>query len=272
MPKFLDLIDNVCYVAQGFGGNATDFYRSVGLLGHPGHDVFCGYGTHIRPLHTGRVYSMYTPEAPAGDGYTAVYILCETPAEVFELSVGHVSKIYARAGDYVGLETIIAEEGNKGAVYQGGVRITLEMQKAGDKRGSHRHWQKRPVRKVRYTEQGKTYLMTANGAYRQGIYFYEVCEPWNGYNGCTDMTKPLWSRDLSYRWGIGSRGYDVECLQNVLISEGCANGLFDEPTGYFGDKTRQAVERWQIQNKITPAEGYFGPVTRAIFNEKYLPL
>ena len=269
----MSLFDAWCYVAQGFGGNATSVYRSQGLFGHPGHDVHCGYGSPIKPLCAGRVYSMHHPDTPASDGYTAVYMICETDAEVFELAVGHVSEILCKIGDTVTPETIIAEEGNKGIVYQAGIRITLDMQKAGDKRGSHRHWQKRPVRKVRTTKPGNQYLQTSKGIYRDDDgYYYEVCQWWNGYNGCTDFTKPIWSRDLSSAWGFGSRGYDVECLQNVLIKTGCANGLFSEPTGYFGSLTKQALRRYQIQHKIAPSEGYFGPKTRAHFNETYKPI
>lgn len=31
---------------------------------------------------------------------------------------------------------------------------------------------------------------------------------------------------------------------------------------YFGEKTRQAVIKFQLANGVTPPEGYFGPKTR----------
>jgi hypothetical protein len=39
--------------------------------------------------------------------------------------------------------------------------------------------------------------------------------PYNGYKGCVDFTKDLWSRTLT----IGSYGYDVYLLQKALIHQ-----------------------------------------------------
>jgi hypothetical protein len=63
---------------------------------------------------------------------------------------------------------------------------------------------------------------------------------------------------------IGSQGADVTALQNYLIGAG-----FSIPagaTGYFGAQTQAAVAAWQTANGVTPAAGYFGPVSQAKYN------
>ncbi len=60
---------------------------------------------------------------------------------------------------------------------------------------------------------------------------------------------------------VGSSGADVTCLQNYLISAG-----FSIPagaTGYFGSQTQAAVAAWQAANGVSPAVGFFGPISRA---------
>ncbi|MDP2642108.1 MAG: peptidoglycan-binding protein [bacterium] len=63
---------------------------------------------------------------------------------------------------------------------------------------------------------------------------------------------------------IGSTGSEVTALQNWLISKG-----FSIPagaTGYFGSQTRAAVAAWQASANISPAVGYFGPISRGVVN------
>ena len=70
------------------------------------------------------------------------------------------------------------------------------------------------------------------------------------------------SRDLK----LGSRGSDVIILQEYLVghSHGPAvDALADAgATGYFGRVTRSALAEFQVNVGITPAQGYFGPITR----------
>ena len=150
-------------------------------------------------------------------------------------------------------------------VYSGGQLITLAMQARGDRRGSHRHVQKRPVRPSRFVHGNNRFLMTAKGYYQdsEGNY-YETVNPRNGYNGCVDFTKPLFNRNLF----IGNRGYDVELLQRALVQQGHADF---EPTGYFGELTRQAVARYQKAVGLTSL-GFFYPKTRKLFNATYQQL
>lgn len=68
------------------------------------------------------------------------------------------------------------------------------------------------------------------------------------------------TRDLT----IGASGADVTQLQTWLISRG--HTIPAGATGYFGSQTAAALAAYQRANGITPAAGYFGPVTRAKVN------
>ena len=61
---------------------------------------------------------------------------------------------------------------------------------------------------------------------------------------------------------LGSEGSDVNCLQNYLTSTGHYK-FSGGSTGYFGPVTASAVAAWQGANGISPAAGYFGPISRA---------
>ena len=73
------------------------------------------------------------------------------------------------------------------------------------------------------------------------------------------------TRDLT----IGSEGEDVRSLQIYLNSHGfpvsiSGAGSVGSETTTFGPKTAQALSRFQAANGISPAVGYFGPMTRAV--------
>lgn len=63
---------------------------------------------------------------------------------------------------------------------------------------------------------------------------------------------------------IGSTGAEVTALQNWLISKGFA--IPAGATGYFGTQTQSALAAYQASVGISPAAGYFGPITRAKVN------
>ena len=75
------------------------------------------------------------------------------------------------------------------------------------------------------------------------------------------------TRDLT----LGSTGDDVMQLQKFLNSHGAmvassgADVSGSEST-YFGAKTKAALAAYQAANGISPAVGYFGPITRAKVN------
>src|SRR4051812_25338834 len=205
-----------CDIGQGFAKNYNPSYKGWNLLGHTGQDETCGYGSDIRALANGIVYSAYTPAKPASDGYTAVFTLCRTPLETFEFSYGHVSEITTHIGDTVLVGDVIAKEGNRGVVYSGNTLITLAMQAAGNKHGSHRHYQKRRVLERMRTTGGRM-LQTATGTYRDYMgSYYEIADPNNGFNGCVDWTAPLFDYDL----GVSEASYEVLMLQRAMVIEG----------------------------------------------------
>jgi len=75
------------------------------------------------------------------------------------------------------------------------------------------------------------------------------------------------TRDLS----LGSRGEDVRQLQAYLNAHGfpaaaSGPGSPGNETTYFGAATRSALAAFQASVGISPASGYFGPLTRAYVN------
>ncbi len=252
-----------CIEGQGFGLNYNPSYSAGGLLGHTAIDESCGYGSPIASYVDGEVYSLFTPQKPASDGFTAIYALVRTPLEVFEWSVGHVSEIDVSIGETIHKGDVIGKEGNKGTVYSGNIKITLAMQAAGDKRGAHRHVQKRPVFATKSPT--SNILYTSKGSYKdEDGYFYQVYNYNNGFVGCVDWTKPLFPRNLY----IGISGYDVFLLQRACVLEGFADY---EPTGFFGAKTFAGLQRLQKAHGI-PNTGFCGELTRKYLNSTYFQI
>jgi peptidoglycan hydrolase-like protein with peptidoglycan-binding domain len=75
------------------------------------------------------------------------------------------------------------------------------------------------------------------------------------------------TRDLT----LGSTGADVQALQRWLNANGylvasVGPGAPGQETMYFGGLTKAAVARFQAANNISPAVGYFGPITRSAVN------
>jgi len=62
-------------------------------------------------------------------------------------------------------------------------------------------------------------------------------------------------RDLT----LESTGEDVKALQNFLISQ--KYSIPAGATGYYGEQTLLALSKYQKDNNIYPATGYFGPLT-----------
>ena len=67
---------------------------------------------------------------------------------------------------------------------------------------------------------------------------------------------------------LGSKGDDVKCLQQYLNSAGfqvAASGAGSpgNETTYFGSLSRSALAKWQAANNVSPAVGYFGPISRS---------
>lgn len=72
------------------------------------------------------------------------------------------------------------------------------------------------------------------------------------------VARASFDQDLKF----GSTGAGVAELQNFLKQE---PKIYPEGivSGYYGNLTRKAVMRFQEKHGISPASGYFGPLTRA---------
>lgn len=90
-----------------------------------------------------------------------------------------------------------------------------------------------------------------------------------GSTGGASVCPYTWTRDLM----LGSAGDDVMKLQVFLNANGAmvaaaGAGSPGMETMAFGPLTQKAVAAFQAANAISPAVGYFGPLTRATVNSK----
>lgn len=75
---------------------------------------------------------------------------------------------------------------------------------------------------------------------------------------------PVFTRSF----GLGASGSEIKALQQFLNGQGSSVALSGPgsaglETSFFGAKTRTALAKWQAAHSISPAAGYFGPLTRA---------
>lgn len=74
-------------------------------------------------------------------------------------------------------------------------------------------------------------------------------------------------RTIAINLTLGNRGKSVTALQEFLISQNKGPAtqtlMKNGATNYFGTLTRSALMEFQKSVGITPASGYFGPITRA---------
>ncbi|MBU1907286.1 peptidoglycan-binding protein, partial [Patescibacteria group bacterium] len=116
-----------------------------------------------------------------------------------------------------------------------------------------------------YTRWGRWSELVSDGISYKKQKQEEVISP-------TEITKIFpasFTRDLK----IGMTGEDVKELQTylnnhgfILASEG--PGSPGKETNYFGTLTQTALINFQKANNISPAVGYFGPVTRGVVNKE----
>ena len=78
--------------------------------------------------------------------------------------------------------------------------------------------------------------------------------------GSSTSASVTFSKDLT----LGSKGTDVTALQTWLAGKGFS--IAAGATGYFGAQTKAALAAYQASAGISPASGYFGPITRAKVN------
>ncbi len=257
----------ICYEGQGFSENANPSYKTAALVGHTGQDWSCGWHTPIYSQYDGLVYKVLTTKHPSNDGsgFTGVFMIVDDGLECFEWLVGHCDPT-VNEGQRVQKGDLIGYEANHGTVYSGNIQITLSMQAAGDQRGHHRHYQKRPVHPVtRPPAYGLSSTSDASGSYRdpQGNY-YEVWDYLNGFHGTVDPTLPVFNRTLA----LGASGYDVWVMQRILRKCGWFK---TDPTGFFGPVTMAALSGYQTSVSVAPI-GVVGPQTRAALSQELMAI
>ena len=75
-------------------------------------------------------------------------------------------------------------------------------------------------------------------------------------------TPLLFTKNMS----VGSTGEEVANLQTLLQELGYLFIPVDSTKGYFGSVTRSTLANFQLDRGISPADGVFGPLTRAVVN------
>lgn len=174
-------------ITQGFSENATETYKKNGLIGHTTLDYGGKCGDSIYNCARGFCYSVMNKDNANLDKYRAVFILVEDGEFVYELSYGHLDKIYAVPGTWYGVGDVIGTLGNTGEVYMNGKRVTNEIRAKVPCAGGHLHGvQVRKCRKVSKVNPKKKYLSDANGTYVWNGSYIEIVNYWNGLNGCVN--------------------------------------------------------------------------------------
>jgi len=185
-----------CVITQGY----KQIANASGT--HSGIDESCGYRSLVYGLKKMKVYKVLDDAHPANDGsgYWGVFGICDEGNGVYsEWQSGHLDEIHVAPGNTTNPWTVLGLEGNHGEVYSNGVRITLEMQRAGDTRGHHRHWNKKFIEKVHLSEREDkpgTYLTAwgkeFNFPYKDdGGFYYRILNYDNGLRGSVDPSKDM---------------------------------------------------------------------------------
>ena len=157
---------------------------------------------------------MIEPKQNDGSGFWGIFIIFKHKGQYKELLVGHLSEINVKVGDTVSMGQNIGLEGNKGTVFVGPIEVTKAMQDAGDKRGSHRHYQTRLIKRV---ERSNQQCLTTTNSFRkyrdeEGL-LYEIIDYYKGYHGCVDCQDIL---DEYEEWKLIHTSVPIK-LENVIM-------------------------------------------------------
>ena len=213
-------INMTCKETQPFG-----VINPANQIAHTGRDFYCGFGSYIYPYWGNEyVYKVLTKQNPANDGtgFTGVFTIVDNGVECFEFLYGHGNPLTS-VGQTVQKDTLIGTQANNGEVYSNGIRITLDMQKAGDTRGTHRHDQKRPLIKTKILDlANKTYITgLGNDAYRDASgFYYEIANFNNGFRGCVNWEGTPSSQNIA-------TGNEFNNLMKAVKAFQLANGILD---------------------------------------------
>lgn len=155
---------------------------------HFGIDIDNGHGSNVRSYwNTEQVYKVLTKENPSNDGtgFTGVFTIVEQDGEVFEFLYGHCNPT-VQVGAILTKGTVLGTQSNNGESYWNGIRITLDMQKSGDTRGSHQHNQARLLRKDKEILPNTRYLTNYGGGYANINGYYFAIPGYESHNGCVN--------------------------------------------------------------------------------------
>lgn len=268
-----DPVDDL-YIPILFGVSLSDLYpnfgdpRDGGAREHEGLDMMATDGTPIVSptdavvvrVGDGSGSGLYVSTANPGDE-TFVYMHL---SEVADIDEGDVLE----AGDLIGYV------GNTGNASGGAAHLHFEIRENRDPSDPI----KRLTRefslkdKMEFVEKmldevddadelaeflATTYQNVFVAAGAQGLDVSEMITDELSLTARTTIATGLPARDLE----LGSSGPDVVALQSHLIAEGYLD--LSTPTDQFGPLTQAALIRYQSAKGISPASGYYGPLTRA---------
>jgi hypothetical protein len=103
-------------------------------------------------------------------------------------------------------------------------------------------------------------LLRAQLAVLTGTAYVPLPTPTGAVAPGVPSTQPLFSR----YFGQGASGADVTRLQEILVSRGYLVMPASVAYGYFGPLTYTALVKFQADNNVLPATGYFGPASTAL--------
>lgn len=241
-------------ISQAFGANATPTYVAGGLKGHSGIDIDAGYGSLIHSYWDEEyVYKVLTVENPANDGsgFTGVFTIVEQDGKVFEFLYGHCNPT-VKVGSILTRGSVLGTQSNNGECYSNGIRITLEMQKNGDHRGTHRHDQARELRKDTSLQPNTDYITDRNGYANYNGFYYAIPNFNNGYRGCFDWLK--WQEELNKVPAVKAippqKDTPFIAMQKAILAFQLSEGINDFKNAplkdiIYGDKTKKATLKYK---------------------------
>ncbi len=242
------------FITQKFG-NVLPIYLQEGMKGHNGIDIMTNHGDEVYASHDGMAY--YQIDSSGGHG---VVLITDAKCE-YDGGEARMKTIYWHLVDPIKepeYKSPIQDFPWGKAVKKGD--LVGYSDSTGQSTGTHLHWALKPV---------ATYGESNNA-------FYNL-EQNNGYFGCIDPMPFLvdgpvvninaFQKDLK----LGMVHDDVKRLQVYLNAHNCpvavaGAGSPGKETTYFGPLTQQALIKYQKDHNITPAIGYFGPITRNSVN------
>lgn len=204
-------------VTQGWNEN-PEFYKQYGVAGHNGLDMQAFNGENIYAAHDGEV--VFAGE----DGSSGLLVVLRT-LEKFDYETDGGQCYFKTLYAHIKKQGILVVAGQK--VKKG--QIIALADNTGLSSGSHLHFGLKPVYKGEKEWQ------------------WDNIENNNGYRGAIDPTPYLvpYKYTFSNPLKFGDKGQEVVELQRTLKEKGF---FYDEPTGYYGDLTCQAVLKYQVKN------------------------